>query len=130
VAARLARFHADHGLGAPSPFSPEAWLEAVSAPMRHTLESLESAPAGLVEERAQQVELADDANELAARLDQWERVEAARVEERLDLGEGRADRSRRPRASSRRRRGTRGTRTPDPHGTGPAPNQSAASQGR
>jgi len=62
VAARLARFHAEHGLGAPSPFSPEAWLEAVSAPMRHTLESLASAAAGLIDRaRLEQLRRRSDA---------------------------------------------------------------------
>ena len=48
IAVRLARFHAGHGLGTPSPFSPEAWLEAVQAPMRATLESLAAAAGRLV----------------------------------------------------------------------------------
>jgi len=48
VARRLARFHVEHGLGVPSPFPPETWLEAVCAPVRDTLERLAAAPGGLL----------------------------------------------------------------------------------
>jgi hypothetical protein len=45
VAERIARFHAEHGLGTPAPFSPEEWLERVSAPVRANFESMAGAPA-------------------------------------------------------------------------------------
>ncbi len=40
VAARVARFHDENGLGAPAPFSPDAWLERVTAPVAANFESL------------------------------------------------------------------------------------------
>jgi len=36
IAARIAEFHAANGLGAPAPFSREAWLERVAAPVRES----------------------------------------------------------------------------------------------
>ncbi len=35
-AARIAAFHAQNGLGAPAPFSPEAWIERVAGPVRES----------------------------------------------------------------------------------------------
>ncbi len=43
VAARIAAFHAEHGLGTPAPFSAEAWRERVAAPMRANLTALRDA---------------------------------------------------------------------------------------
>jgi hypothetical protein len=36
IAARIAAFHAQNGLGAPAPFTPEAWLARVAAPVRES----------------------------------------------------------------------------------------------
>ena len=43
VARLLASFHSAHGLGIPSPFTREAWLEAVCTPVRRVLEGLAAA---------------------------------------------------------------------------------------
>jgi len=43
VADRLAAFHAEHGLGAPAPFSPEAWRARVEAPVLDNLRLLDPA---------------------------------------------------------------------------------------
>jgi aminoglycoside phosphotransferase family enzyme/predicted kinase len=52
VAARISRFHAEHGLGVPAPFAPAPWLARIAAPMRANLSSLaESAAAGVVDAR-------------------------------------------------------------------------------
>jgi hypothetical protein len=42
LALRLARFHQDHGLGRPSPWSRAAWFARVQAPVRENLRLLES----------------------------------------------------------------------------------------
>jgi aminoglycoside phosphotransferase family enzyme/predicted kinase len=42
VALRLARFHADHGLGRPSPWSRAAWFARVQAPVLENLRLLEA----------------------------------------------------------------------------------------
>jgi hypothetical protein len=42
VALRLARFHADHGLGRPSPWSRAAWFTRVQAPVLENLRLLEA----------------------------------------------------------------------------------------
>ncbi|MFI5320669.1 MAG: AAA family ATPase, partial [Myxococcota bacterium] len=52
VAARMAQFHAEHGLGAPAPFAAAAWIERVASPMRGNLAGLrEAACAGVIAER-------------------------------------------------------------------------------
>jgi aminoglycoside phosphotransferase family enzyme/predicted kinase len=52
VAGRISRFHAEHGLGVPAPFTPAQWLARIAAPMRANLASLaESAAAGVVDAR-------------------------------------------------------------------------------
>ncbi|HSJ98241.1 MAG TPA: hypothetical protein VLC53_14275, partial [Myxococcota bacterium] len=43
VAERLARFHGEHGLGRPAPFSPDAWRARIEAPVRDNLRLLEPA---------------------------------------------------------------------------------------
>jgi hypothetical protein len=42
VAARVAHFHDENGLGTPAPFSTEAWLERITAPVAANFESLGS----------------------------------------------------------------------------------------
>ncbi len=44
IADRIARFHADEGLGVPAPFTPEAWHERIAAPVRESLELLAARP--------------------------------------------------------------------------------------
>lgn len=44
VAERLARFHAEVGLGAPAPYSPEAWWERSEAPVRANFAALRERP--------------------------------------------------------------------------------------
>ncbi len=44
LAASIARFHADHGLGRPAPFSPEVWLERCTRPVEENFRGLEQAP--------------------------------------------------------------------------------------
>jgi aminoglycoside phosphotransferase family enzyme/predicted kinase len=52
IAARIAGFHAAHGLGAPAPFAPGAWRERVAAPMRANVAALrDAARAGVVSEK-------------------------------------------------------------------------------
>jgi aminoglycoside phosphotransferase family enzyme/predicted kinase len=51
VAERLARFHSEHGLGVPSPFTREAWHEHVERPVRENLELLAPAAGRLVPRR-------------------------------------------------------------------------------
>jgi aminoglycoside phosphotransferase family enzyme/predicted kinase len=49
IAARIARFHADHGLGAPAPFAPDDWCARATEPMRANLAGLrEAARAGVI----------------------------------------------------------------------------------
>jgi uncharacterized protein len=43
VALRLAAFHRAHGLGVPAPYTQEAWLASIEAPVRANLELLEPA---------------------------------------------------------------------------------------
>lgn len=43
VAERLARFHAEHGLGVPAPFTPDAWRARIEGPVRDNLRLLEPA---------------------------------------------------------------------------------------
>jgi aminoglycoside phosphotransferase family enzyme/predicted kinase len=43
VADRLARFHAEHGLGTPAPFTPEAWRSRIEGPVQDNLRLLEPA---------------------------------------------------------------------------------------
>jgi len=45
VAERVARFHAEHGLGAPAPFSPQEWLARARAPVLANFDSLAEAKA-------------------------------------------------------------------------------------
>jgi hypothetical protein len=45
AAGRLAHFHARHGLGAPAPYSVEAWRQRIAGPMRAILESARRADA-------------------------------------------------------------------------------------
>ena len=45
---KLAAFHDRHGLGAPSPFGPEAWREICTGPLAESLALLEVAPRELV----------------------------------------------------------------------------------
>lgn len=47
VAARLAAFHAGHGLGKPAPFPSEQWLARTTAPARANTDALAEAPADL-----------------------------------------------------------------------------------
>jgi uncharacterized protein len=44
LAGRIARFHADHGLGRPAPFAPEEWLEHCTRPVEENFRALEEAP--------------------------------------------------------------------------------------
>ena len=78
VAERVARFHAEHGLGAPAPFEPAAWLERISGPVADNFAAFDG-PAGAcadpaVLERARR----------AARL--FEDKEAWRFERRREQG--------------------------------------------
>jgi aminoglycoside phosphotransferase family enzyme/predicted kinase len=43
VADRLARFHAEHGLGRPAPFAPDAWRARIEGPVHDNLRLLEPA---------------------------------------------------------------------------------------
>jgi hypothetical protein len=64
VAAVLARFHAEVGLGRPAPFEPARWRDVLARPMAENLESLrESRPAGIASEALERV-----AERFAARL--------------------------------------------------------------
>lgn len=52
VAQRLQRFHAEHGLGTPAPWSAAAWLERVAAPLQASLDAMAEsglAPAARIE---------------------------------------------------------------------------------
>ena len=40
IAARIAAFHEQNGLGAPAPFTPEAWLARVAAPVRESFSEI------------------------------------------------------------------------------------------
>lgn len=80
VAARVAAFHAAHGLGVPAPLSAEAWRESVAAPMRANLAALrEAARVGIVEP-AEVERLATETELALARSGQ--RLEARRREGR------------------------------------------------
>ncbi|HEY8494345.1 MAG TPA: hypothetical protein VIN04_10655, partial [Myxococcota bacterium] len=48
VADRLARFHAEHGLGRPAPFTPDAWRARIEAPVLENLRLLAPAAGRLV----------------------------------------------------------------------------------
>ena len=79
IARLLARFHATHGLGIPSPFSPEAWLEAVCAPIRRVFEGLVSAvPSGLAPRTS--------LHQLRARSDAFVAAHRAEIEARRRAG--------------------------------------------
>jgi hypothetical protein len=43
VAQRIARFHAEHGLGAPAPFAAAAWQDRIAHPIRENVDLLEDA---------------------------------------------------------------------------------------
>jgi uncharacterized protein len=47
VATRLARFHAEHGLGRPAPFDVTNWLARTTAPVRANFDTLADAPPAL-----------------------------------------------------------------------------------
>jgi hypothetical protein len=64
VAIRLARFHEEHGLGRPSPWSRAAWFARVKAPVRENLRLLE-AGAGRLFPRALWTELCAQASAFA-----------------------------------------------------------------
>jgi hypothetical protein len=65
IAARIAAFHAAHGLGAPAPFAAEEWRERAVAPMRANLDGLrEAADAGVASAR----DVADLANATTAAI--------------------------------------------------------------
>ena len=40
IAARIAAFHAQNGMGAPAPFSPEVWLARVAGPVRESFDEV------------------------------------------------------------------------------------------
>jgi uncharacterized protein len=86
IAARIAAFHTAHGLGAPAPFTPAAWLERSAAPMRANIAGLRvAARRGIVASR--EVErLAVDTEAALARS--AERLEARRAEGRAVDGHG------------------------------------------
>jgi len=44
VAARVARFHGEHGLGTPAPFSRDQWWQRCTGPLEETLSALASQP--------------------------------------------------------------------------------------
>jgi aminoglycoside phosphotransferase family enzyme/predicted kinase len=46
VARVIAAFHAAHGLGAPAPFTPDAWRERILAPVRECFRVIETAELG------------------------------------------------------------------------------------
>ncbi|MDX1650635.1 MAG: hypothetical protein R3263_12355, partial [Myxococcota bacterium] len=73
VADVLARFHADHGLGAPAPWSAEAWWARTAGPMRANFESLrESPPEGIDRDRVEETARATE-ERLTARAPALER---------------------------------------------------------
>jgi aminoglycoside phosphotransferase family enzyme/predicted kinase len=78
VAEQLARFHADHGLGVPAPWDPEAWLERVRAPVAQTLELLRSSQVAGFE--------AGDLDRCERRLDALFEARRARFEGRRRAG--------------------------------------------
>jgi len=83
VAGRLARFHAEHGLGVPAPWSAEAWRERTAEPVRACVDAL--GESGLV--RAARVEAL--ARRVRERLDTLApRLEARRREGRAVEGHG------------------------------------------
>ena len=47
LADRIARFHAEHGLGRPAPFESEEWLARCTRPLEENFRQLERAPAEL-----------------------------------------------------------------------------------
>ena len=85
VAQCLARFHADHGLGRPSPWSRAAWFARVQAPVLENLRLLE-AGAGRLYPRAAWAELRARARAFA--IAQRAAFEARRVAGRAVDGHG------------------------------------------
>ncbi|MAE94692.1 MAG: hypothetical protein CL910_08540 [Deltaproteobacteria bacterium] len=78
---QIARLHRDHGLGRPAPWSAEAWLERIAAPMRANVVSLtETLGAAAVHELEERLE--NRLGALSATL------EARRVEGRAVDGHG------------------------------------------
>jgi hypothetical protein len=78
AATLIARFHAQHGLGTPAPFAPEAWLRRCVGPAEDNLRLLAAAPPGL---------LASDAlRELATRTRAFAEASAERFERRRLAG--------------------------------------------
>src|SRR5690606_13843194 len=85
IADRLAAFHAEVGLGAPAPFSAEAWRERVAAPVLDNLRLLEPA-AGRLFPRATLQRV--DARVRAFLAEHAERFEARRLAGRVVDGHG------------------------------------------
>ena len=82
VAARIADFHAAHGLGAPAPFSGAEWRDRVLAPVRETFADLVASPPLAARATAALAR----AGAIAA--EQWTRFEARRISGRIVDGHG------------------------------------------
>ncbi len=52
IAARIAAFHAENGMGAPAPFAPEVWLARIAAPVRESFNEVERSGALAARSRA------------------------------------------------------------------------------
>lgn len=75
IAARIADFHAQNGLGAPAPFAPEAWLARIAEPVRQSFGEIASSSA-----------LAARGKQAAARAEELLRSHAQRFESRRVAG--------------------------------------------
>ena len=78
AAARIARFHEQHGLGVPAPFTPEQWRQRCVGPAQDNLRLLAQAPPGLLS--------SDALHELEARTRAFAEAHAERFERRRLAG--------------------------------------------
>ena len=78
AAARIARFHAQHGLGTPAPFTPEQWRQRCVGPAEDNLRLLAQAPSSLLS--------SDALHELETRTRAFAEAHAERFERRRLAG--------------------------------------------